>query len=304
MLQHKLSQDRPDVVPGLHQLAATWFEANDEPIEGIRHAIRARDWDELTRMLTASFHLVLSSDGPDLVVALDPVAALANRADHQDGADANPPLYALLAAALCHYSRCDFHAARQDMRRAAEFLPAASAAVRRAVSGLHPRGAGRDRRGRRIGPSARREHHHLALPATLLSRAAGERRSAMGDIIAFPVRERAERSSLRASMRQHDARPSSAQPWSAPPLWREVIGTVLRDERHRQHRTLAQVAERAGMSVQYLSEIERGRKEPSSEMLAAACGSLGLSLGQFAFRCAGAIERASTGPTGPVLLAA
>lgn len=86
---------------------------------------------------------------------------------------------------------------------------------------------------------------------------------------------------------------------SREPLWREITGQVLRDERHRQHRTLAQVAERAGMSVQYLSELERGRKEASSEMLAAACGALGLSLAQFAQRSAGALA-----PTGPVLLAA
>jgi len=132
----------------------------------------------------------------------------------------------------------------------------------------------------------------------------------MGDVIAFPVRGRAERSpEPRASVGRSAVRPTASRsrppsPAPAPPLWREVTGTVLRDERHRQHRTLAQVAERAGMSVQYLSEIERGRKEASSEMLAAVCGSLGLSLGQFAFRCAGAIDRASTRPTGPVLLAA
>ena len=77
------------------------------------------------------------------------------------------------------------------------------------------------------------------------------------------------------------------------PLWRDVAGAVLREERQRQHRTLAQIAERAGMSVQYLSELERGRKEASSEMLAAACGSLGLSLGEFARRCAGARLRVS-----------
>jgi hypothetical protein len=58
------------------------------------------------------------------------------------------------------------------------------------------------------------------------------------------------------------------------------------------------------MSVQYLSELERGRKEASSEMLAAACGSLGLSLGEFARRCAGALTTAAARPTGPVLLAA
>ena len=88
------------------------------------------------------------------------------------------------------------------------------------------------------------------------------------------------------------------------PLWREVAGSVLRDERRRQRRTLAQVAERAGMSVQYLSELERGRKEASSEMLGAACGSLGLGLGEFAARCARAITSAAARPSGPVLLAA
>ena len=54
------------------------------------------------------------------------------------------------------------------------------------------------------------------------------------------------------------------------PLWRHVVGSVLRDERRRQRRTLRQVADPAGISVPYLSEIERGRKEASSEMLAAA----------------------------------
>jgi len=83
-----------------------------------------------------------------------------------------------------------------------------------------------------------------------------------------------------------------------------VAGSVLRDERRRQRRTLAQVAERAGMSVQYLSELERGRKEASSEMLGAACGSLGLGLGEFAARCARVITSAAARPTGPVLLAA
>jgi len=88
------------------------------------------------------------------------------------------------------------------------------------------------------------------------------------------------------------------------PLWREVAGGVLRAERLRQRRTLAQVAERAGMSVQYLSELERGRKEASSEMLGAACGSLGLGLGEFATRCARVLTAASGRPSGPLLLAA
>ncbi len=61
-------------------------------------------------------------------------------------------------------------------------------------------------------------------------------------------------------------------------LWREVAGSVLRRRRLAQGRTLQQVATRAGLSAQYLSEIERGRKEPSSEMLESICGALGLRL--------------------------
>lgn len=52
----------------------------------------------------------------------------------------------------------------------------------------------------------------------------------------------------------------------------------MRRARREQGRTLAEVSEIAGVSVPYLSEIERGRKEPSSEMLAAVCRALGLDL--------------------------
>lgn len=62
------------------------------------------------------------------------------------------------------------------------------------------------------------------------------------------------------------------------PLWREAAGQVIREERSRQERTLADVAGDAGVSTQYLSEIERGRKEPSSEILAAICRALDLEL--------------------------
>lgn len=59
---------------------------------------------------------------------------------------------------------------------------------------------------------------------------------------------------------------------------REVIGEVLRDERHRQQRTLADVAEAAAVSLPYLSEVERGRKEISSDLLEAVSGALDLTL--------------------------
>ncbi|MFJ3186177.1 helix-turn-helix domain-containing protein [Streptomyces halstedii] len=62
------------------------------------------------------------------------------------------------------------------------------------------------------------------------------------------------------------------------PLWRDVVGDVLRGERLAQGRTLKDVAEAARISVPYLSEIERGRKEASSEVLGAASQALGLGL--------------------------
>ncbi|MFJ9691671.1 helix-turn-helix domain-containing protein [Kitasatospora sp. NPDC101183] len=63
------------------------------------------------------------------------------------------------------------------------------------------------------------------------------------------------------------------------PLWRDLVGDVLRRERLAQERTLKDVAEEARISMPYLSELERGRKEASSEVLAAAAQALGLGLG-------------------------
>jgi len=61
-------------------------------------------------------------------------------------------------------------------------------------------------------------------------------------------------------------------------LLRWAIGSVLRRTRNGQGRTLREVADAAGVSVPYLSEVERGRKEASSEVLAGICRALGLSL--------------------------
>lgn len=68
------------------------------------------------------------------------------------------------------------------------------------------------------------------------------------------------------------------------PLLRELIGDALRTERRRQSRTLAQVAAAAGISMQHLSDVERGRKDPSSEILAAIAGALALSVPQLLLR--------------------
>ncbi|MEV8377642.1 helix-turn-helix transcriptional regulator [Kribbella sp. NPDC056861] len=61
-------------------------------------------------------------------------------------------------------------------------------------------------------------------------------------------------------------------------LLRQVIGNVFRRLRRERGITLRELAEQAQVSVPYLSEIERGRKEPSSEILAAICRALDLEL--------------------------
>jgi transcriptional regulator with XRE-family HTH domain len=62
------------------------------------------------------------------------------------------------------------------------------------------------------------------------------------------------------------------------PLWRDALGAQLRRIRQERGERLADTARRAGVSPQYLSEIERGLKEPSSEMIAAVAGALEVSL--------------------------
>ena len=63
-------------------------------------------------------------------------------------------------------------------------------------------------------------------------------------------------------------------------LLRRVIGDALRARRQSQHRTLREVSTRANVSLGYLSEIERGQKEASSELLAAICDALGAQLSE------------------------
>ncbi|MDT5010840.1 MAG: hypothetical protein QOH57_2457 [Mycobacterium sp.] len=63
-------------------------------------------------------------------------------------------------------------------------------------------------------------------------------------------------------------------------LLREVIGDVLRRARTSQGRTLREVSDSARVSLGYLSEVERGRKEASSELLTAICGALDVPLSQ------------------------
>ena len=70
-------------------------------------------------------------------------------------------------------------------------------------------------------------------------------------------------------------------------LLREAIGDRLRRTRTAQHRTLREVSKSARVSLGYLSEVERGRKEPSSELLAAICEALSLPLADLLHGVAG-----------------
>lgn len=62
------------------------------------------------------------------------------------------------------------------------------------------------------------------------------------------------------------------------PLLRSVLGAVLRRRRSARGLTLQELARISGVCPQYISEVERGRKEPSSEVVAALTGSLELTL--------------------------
>ena len=84
-------------------------------------------------------------------------------------------------------------------------------------------------------------------------------------------------------------------------LLRRLVGEVLRRHRLRQSRTLRDVSAAARVSLGYLSEIERGRKEASSELLAAICSALGVSLAEVLREVSddlAAIERRSLTPVG------
>jgi transcriptional regulator with XRE-family HTH domain len=63
-------------------------------------------------------------------------------------------------------------------------------------------------------------------------------------------------------------------------LLRSHIGSALRSARISQGRTLRDVAKSARVSLGYLSEVERGQKEASSELLNAICSALDISLGE------------------------
>ena len=69
-------------------------------------------------------------------------------------------------------------------------------------------------------------------------------------------------------------------------LWRELLGAELRAARVAQKRTLRDVSASANIALGYLSELERGRKEASSELLGAICSALDLKVSEVLTRAA------------------
>ena len=78
-------------------------------------------------------------------------------------------------------------------------------------------------------------------------------------------------------------------------LLRRVIGDALRARRQGQQRTLREVSTAANVSLGYLSEIERGQKEASSELLASICQALGSQLSEVLREASDSLARAERG---------
>jgi hypothetical protein len=126
----------------------------------------------------------------------------------------------------------------------------------------------------------------------------------MGDVVALPVRreqppEQSQDEPRKTGQPRRDRRRETPAP-AVEPLWRESVGRELREERLASGKRLVDVAAGAGVSPQYLSEVERGLKDPSSELLAAIAGALGLSVLEIATR----VASTSIAPQSPVCLAA
>ena len=110
----------------------------------------------------------------------------------------------------------------------------------------------------------------------------------MGDVVPLPVRREPPQEQAWPRVPRREHRPAPGHGRGVEPLWRAQVGSELRGERLASRRRLVDVAEEAGVSPQYLSEVERGLKDPSSELLAAMAGALGLSVADLASRVASA----------------
>lgn len=82
-------------------------------------------------------------------------------------------------------------------------------------------------------------------------------------------------------------------------LLRRMIGEALRRRRQDQHRTLREVSSAARVSLGYLSEVERGQKEASSELLASICDALGVRLADLLREVSDDLELAELAASAP-----
>lgn len=124
LLRHRLRSEDPSATPELHRAAAEWMAAHDEPIEAIRQFLLAGDRVDAGRLLLSVLPKILSPQGPELAVAIEPLARTAHE---------TPTLSSLLASATCHWHSGAPAAMLQDATDARRFLPEAAEDVRPAA---------------------------------------------------------------------------------------------------------------------------------------------------------------------------
>ena len=115
----------------------------------------------------------------------------------------------------------------------------------------------------------------VMIPSTNLARPVG--RPDRRDLV-HPVSTSAPRARYRISPPPGEQTGTTEPERGTPVLLRNVIGDVLREVRQRQGRTLREVSSDAKVSLGYLSEVERGQKEASSELLSSISEALNTPL--------------------------
>ncbi|THJ65111.1 helix-turn-helix transcriptional regulator [Arthrobacter echini] len=129
--------------------------------------------------------------------------------------------------------------------------------------------------------------------------------SEITDLTAYRLRREGGHRSSEVIDERRPAEPRAAarnEPPRVEPLLREVYGEVLRDNRRRRGERLSDVASRAAISPQYLSEIERGRKDASSEIIAAVARALDVPVRTLSAQVTSRLIQ--SGSSSPICLAA
>lgn len=113
------------------------------------------------------------------------------------------------------------------------------------------------------------------------------------------IKQKVEEDFLRSTSRASHRSASTAMPRVSTMTFEEevsmsdAVGKVLRELRTEEHKSLREVSEKAGVSLGYLSEIERGQKEPSYSVLTSIGDALGMSMPQVLRLVADCIEQAA-----------